>query len=81
MIEWTRAPSDQNGNPRYICHFMNLLTQQEINGGRNLYAAAVKRAHKLGGRKYHNKRYGGGIVFSTYSIKELETYIKKELEK
>jgi hypothetical protein len=27
------------------------------------YAQALKRAKQLGGKKYHNKKYGGGIVF------------------
>ena len=30
------------------------------------YARAVKWANKLGGRKFHNKSFGGGIVFTAY---------------
>ena len=34
------------------------------------------KAKKLGGRKYNNKQYGGGIVFgSVYNINDLEKKI------
>ena len=72
-INWTRVNSDVNGNPRYVCHFFNLLTTKEIESNPvSLYQIAVKRANKIGGRKFHNKQYGGGIVFSSYSLKETE---------
>jgi len=32
------------------------------------YQLALKRAKKIGGRKFHNKQYGGGIVFQSYNI-------------
>jgi hypothetical protein len=62
-IEFTRINNDVNGNPRYVCHFLNLLKENE-----NGYDTAIKRAHKIGGRKFHNKQYGGGIVFQSYNI-------------
>jgi hypothetical protein len=83
-IEWTRIKSDINGNPRYVCHFLNLLTDEEL--GRTgdgwipisqKYAIATKRANQIGGRKYHCKAYGGGIVFQSYSLDELEAAIAK----
>lgn len=83
-IDWTRIKNDINGNPRYVCHFLNLLTDEEL--GRTgdewipvsqKYAIATKRANQIGGRKYHCKAYGGGIVFQSYSIDELETAIAK----
>ncbi len=58
-IQFTRVNNDVNGNPRYVCHFLNIADD---------YAAAVKLANKIGGRKYHNKSYGGGIVFQSYNI-------------
>jgi len=52
-IEWTRVRSDVNGNPRYVCHFLNLNTREEINQtGKDWidvstkYQIAVKRATK-----------------------------------
>jgi hypothetical protein len=67
-IEWTRANNSNGGIPRYVCHFFAFLTQSEIdsygtdNFGR-LYDLGVRRSKRLGGRKFDNKQYGGGIVF------------------
>lgn len=91
-IDFTRVNNDVNGNPRYVCHFLNLLNAnergytyagEEIDNSKpvlNLdisakYALAVKKANKIGGRKYHNKQYGGGIVFQSYNIDETERAI------
>ena len=43
------------------------------------YEIALKRARKLGGRKFHNKQYGGGIVFQSYNISDTEKQIKELL--
>ena len=32
-----------------------------------MYRIALNKATKIGGKKYHNKQYGGGIVFQTYN--------------
>lgn len=96
-IEWTKIKHDTNGNPRYVCHFLNLLAEGEFDSlgtvnkdgsvmsaddvtrlvyGKSLvsykYEKALKRAKKIGGRKFHNKQYGGGIVFQSYNIRETE---------
>jgi hypothetical protein len=92
MIQFTRLPGyDINGNPRYVCHYLNLLTDEEKKqhiydyDGRarkvTKYDIAVKRANKLGGRKYHTKAYGGGIVFQSYSIRQLEQDIIELVKK
>jgi hypothetical protein len=83
-IEWTKVNHDVNGNPRYVCHFLNLLTEDEKNKEIDIpqkYSMAIKRANKIGGRKFHNKQYGGGIVFQTYSPKEVEKWINDLLNK
>ena len=36
------------------------------------YSLAVKKANKIGGKKYHTKQYGGGIVFQSYNLPDLE---------
>lgn len=66
-IRFTRISSDVNGNPRYVCHYLNLSRD---------YERAVKLANRIGGRKYHTKGYGGGIVFQSYSLDETATAIK-----
>jgi hypothetical protein len=68
QIEFLRIDNDTNGNPRYVCHFLNIASN---------YDEALKLAKKLGGKKYNNKRYGGGIVFQSYNI---EMTTKKILE-
>jgi len=67
-IEFTRIDNDINGNPRYVCHFLNIADN---------YAEAVNIAHKIGGRKYHTKKYGGGIVFQSYNIEDTAKRIKE----
>lgn len=69
-MEFTRVNNDTNGNPRYVVHFLNLLKNDE-----NGYETALAKARKIGGRKFHNKQYGGGIVFQSYSLPELEKNI------
>lgn len=85
-IEFTRINNDVNGNPRYVCHFLALNTQEEkdsapndFNRISNLYALAVKRANRIGGKKYNTKAYGGGIVFQSYSLTDTEKHIARVL--
>ena len=75
-IEFTRVNSDINGNPRYVCHFLNFIKDDE----KASYEVAIKRANKLGGRKFHNKQYGGGQVFQCYIIDDLEKSIVESLK-
>lgn len=70
-ISFTRIKNDTNGNPRYVCHFLTLNTEEELNSTEylpNKYELACKRANRIGGRKYHTKAYGGGIVFQSYNL-------------
>lgn len=72
-IEFTRVKNDTNGNPRYVCHFLILNTQEEleaVGGLMSKYQLACKRANKIGGKKYTGKSYGGGIVFQSYNLDE-----------
>ncbi len=75
-IDWTRKDNDVNGNPRYVCHFLTFITDKDtFTSLDQRYALALARAKKLGGRKYHNKQYGGGIIFQSYNTKDLENKI------
>jgi hypothetical protein len=85
QITFTRIKHDANGNPRYVCHFLNLNSSEELSktGAEwipvsDKYALALKRANKIGGRKFHNRQYGGGIVFQSYSLDELTRHINDE---
>ena len=78
--DFTRQKSDVNGNPRYAIHFFSLLTDTERNSPTDLsikYDIAVKRANKIGGRKYHCKAYGGGIIFQSYNLNETIKHIQR----
>lgn len=77
QIQFTRVKSDVSGNSRFVCHFFAFLTQSEINsyGMDNydkLYALALSRSRQLGGKKFHNKQYGGGIVFQMCESEQAE---------
>ena len=70
---WTRIDCNSNGCPRYVCHFLLLNTREEKYGSRyysveEKYALALKRSRPFKGKKFHNKQFGGGIVFATYDI-------------
>lgn len=83
--DFTRIKNDINGNPRYVCHYSHLNTEVEktdnpisatpifkVNDSLdNRYKLAVNRAKMLGGRKYHNKQFGGGVVFQSYNLQDL----------
>jgi len=74
-----RVNNDVNGNPRYVTHFANLLSWYD-NYQSNLsidkkYELALKKAKSIGGKKFHNKLYGGGIVFS--SVFNLDDLVAK----
>jgi hypothetical protein len=82
-FEFTRINNDVNGNPRYVVHFLALNTRSELDN-RDLsvsdkYQIALKRAHKIGGRKFHNKQYGGGIVFQCYGADDIVPHIDRLL--
>ena len=91
-IQFKRVNNDVNGNPRYVCHYLNLISdeeQKEIqeSGNKSLfgwvnieYNFALKRAKQIGGKKFHNKQYGGGIVFQSYNIQETERKILELLK-
>lgn len=68
----TRVNNDVNGNPRYVFHYLALADH---------YGEAVSIAKKLiGGKKYHNKSYGGGIVFQSYNVQEDLAVLNKWIE-
>jgi hypothetical protein len=64
---FTRINNDINGNPRYVVHFLQIAES---------YERALFLARKIGGRKFHNKQYGGGIAFQSYNIEYLAEKIK-----
>jgi len=81
-IDFTRINNDINGNPRYVCHFLNLITSKDkFTSIEERYNLSIKRANKIGGRKYHTKSYGGGIVFQSYNLGDTKRSIINLLNK
>lgn len=75
---WTRITPDANGTPRYVINHTALLTDAEkarpaIFG--SPYPLAIKRAMSIGGRRYSQKGYPRGIVFSTSDLPAVEQAI------
>lgn len=59
---FTRINNDTNGNPRYVVHYLQMA---------DTYERALYLGRQLGGRKFHNKQYGGGIAFQSYNTDKL----------
>ena len=77
--DFTRIKNDVNGNPRYVIHFLQ-CEPQEWKNAYNIslrYSNVAKLMNKIGGRKFHNKSYGGGIVFQSYSLTETIEHIER----
>jgi hypothetical protein len=82
-IELKRVTSDTYGNPRYVVHFMSLLSDKDwdslpqgLSQMTDGYALAIKKAKKIGGSKYRGKDFGGGIVFQSFNIESTIKDIK-----
>jgi len=55
---------------RPVVHFLDILTDEEresvpndINRISRLYVKAQNKARDFGGKRFHNRSFGGGIVF------------------
>jgi hypothetical protein len=86
-MQITRIKNDINGNPRKVVHFLEFIKDEDKQTAegkkRNileLFALAVKRANKLGGRRYLANSYGGGIVFQSYCDEELRGIVARARE-
>lgn len=58
MENFKRLKHDTNGNPRFVTSWLGY--------GFTSYDQAIKAANAIGGRKYHTKQFGGGLVFQAY---------------
>jgi hypothetical protein len=77
--DFKRITNDVNGNPRYVCHFLN-LDVHGWNSGLSVsarYDIAVQLAKALGGKRYHTRSYGGGLVFQSYNLRDLCEHINR----
>ena len=67
-INFKRIRNDVNGNPRYVFRFLRLADN---------YEEALKIAKKIGGKKFHNKQFGGGIVIQSYNLEDDSKLIRE----
>ena len=65
------AGYDTNGNRRYVIHYLPIYNAIKSRTGMNHgalsdtpYIVAVDAMRSIGGKKYHNRKYGGGISFT-----------------
>jgi hypothetical protein len=80
---------DINGNSRRVIHWYAFITHEDrvdrAGVGRStstsMYEWALRKARKLGGRKFHNKQYGGGIVFQASSDEEVYALVERAINK
>ena len=95
--DFTRVNNDTNGNPRYVIHFTKLISDKDEaeireNFGASLainplnftsycYDEAVLKAKKIGGKRFHNKQYGGGIVFQHANVNRIVERVNELLNK
>lgn len=83
--DFTIINGDVNGKPGYVCSYKWFINQLDTEKSKELskvckpfkffveyeYQIALKKAKELWGKKFDNKQYGGGIVFSTYNLQNL----------
>lgn len=60
---FTRMTNDINGNPRYVASWCAM--------GFSSYDKALTSCKKVGGKKFHNKQFGGGIIFVSYRLQDV----------
>ena len=58
IVTFKRIKHDTNGNPRHVTSWCGF--------GFKSYDQAVKAANSIGGSRFNNKSFGGGLVFQSY---------------
>jgi hypothetical protein len=81
---FTQVNNDVNGNPRHVIHFVHFIPDSYTPEGIYIpidkqYERALILAKKIGGRKFHNKQYGGGILFHAVNVQSLCNKINTQL--
>jgi hypothetical protein len=93
-FEITRVDCDNDGNSRYVVHFLNFITKEDKAKSYELsktctpfnfqtyyeYEIAVNKARTIGGKRYKAKHYGGGIVFTSNSKQALAESIAELMD-
>lgn len=71
LIDALDVGYDTNGNRRHVVHFLPIYNAIANRTGMSYsalserpYAVALDAMRAIGGKKYHNRKYGGGISFT-----------------
>jgi hypothetical protein len=68
--DFIKINDDSNGTARFVCHWLAFTRFPDLHVG--TYERALYYAKTFcKGKKYHNKKYGGGIAFATNDISEV----------
>lgn len=76
-IEVVRIKNDTNGNPRYVIHFLAVFRHGGAKASKDQhctrpfdtgYDYAVLLVREAGFKRFHNKQFGGGLVFQSYNV-------------
>lgn len=81
-VEVIRVNNDVNGNPRYVFHFSNVSSYLKAHLGEllNGYDFYILSANASGCKKYHNRSYGGGLLFQSYNVQDSLQHVERSIE-
>lgn len=71
-IPITKEDQESIDNPKTRLGKYGEIIKDNRFGIERHYDLAINKAREIGGRKYHTKNYGGGIVFQSYNIHQTE---------
>lgn len=81
------AGYDINGNRRYVIHYLPIYNVIKSRTGMNHgalsdtpYIVAVDAMRSIGGKRYHNRKYGGGISFAGANLATLGAEIEESID-
>ena len=81
------AGYDTNGNRRYVIHYLPIYNAIKSRTGMNHgalsdtpYIVAVDAMRSIGGKRYHNRKYGGGISFAGANLATLGAEIEESID-
>lgn len=86
LIDALDVGYDTNGNRRHVVHFLPIYNAIANRTGMSYsalserpYAIALDAMRAIGGKKYHNRKYGGGISF-TLDRSQLQNDINQAID-
>lgn len=84
------AGYDTNGNRRYVVHYITIASFIALRIGAPQYACldkveceyrhALAAMARIGGKRFHNRKYGGGISFAGANLATLGAEIEESID-